>query len=82
MKQLEDIEKKPANSTLQQKCNIRKLISEILSYDPRPAYKASKTQKIYGIRLFNLNILWKVKQTELQDAAEIEVMEVTELQTE
>lgn len=37
------------------------LIEQVLSQDPRPAYKQHKPDpKTYGIRLFHYNILWRV----------------------
>jgi len=37
------------------------LIQQVLQQDPRPSYKKSKLdEKIYGIRLYNLNIRWRV----------------------
>jgi tRNA-Thr(GGU) m(6)t(6)A37 methyltransferase TsaA len=43
--------------------NIEQLISEALSLDPRPAYhhKESNSDRIYGIRLYDFNIRWRVK---------------------
>jgi tRNA-Thr(GGU) m(6)t(6)A37 methyltransferase TsaA len=41
--------------------NIRTLIEEVLSQDPRPAYhQQSQPDKIYGMNLYNLNIQWHV----------------------
>ncbi|MGJ8680756.1 tRNA (N6-threonylcarbamoyladenosine(37)-N6)-methyltransferase TrmO [Paraglaciecola sp.] len=41
--------------------NLKTLISEVLSQDPRPAYQTSKEQnKPYGMTLCNLNIQWRV----------------------
>jgi len=37
-------------------------IEQILAQDPRPAYKQNKNDdKIYGMRLYNLNIQWRMK---------------------
>ena len=37
------------------------LIEQVLAQDPRPAYKQGKVDdKVYGMRLYDLNILWKV----------------------
>jgi len=42
--------------------NLRDFITEVLSQDPRPAYKQNKEDnKIYGIRLYDFNIRWKIK---------------------
>lgn len=39
--------------------DLEKLIKETISLDPRPAY-VSDSDKIYGIRLHDFNIKWKV----------------------
>ena len=40
------------------------LIEQVLSQDPRPAYKATQLDsKIYGMALFDLNIQWKMLNT-------------------
>ena len=39
------------------------LITQVLNQDPRPAYKKTKADsKIYGIRLYDLDIKWQVEQ--------------------
>ena len=40
---------------------LEKLISETISLDPRPAY-VSDSDKVYGIRLYDFNIKWKVSK--------------------
>ncbi len=40
---------------------LEALIREVLGQDPRPAYhKGSRTDKIYGIALYDLNIQWQI----------------------
>ena len=40
---------------------LTQLITQVLQQDPRPSYKKSKPdQKVYGIRLYDLNIRWQV----------------------
>lgn len=42
--------------------NLRSLIQEVLSQDPRPAYhQQSQPDKTYGMTLYNVNIQWQVK---------------------
>lgn len=41
---------------------LRALITETLSYDPRPAYKQDECNKEYGIQLYDLNIRWRVSR--------------------
>ena len=38
--------------------NLKEIIIEILKQDPRPAYKDKDTLKLYGFRLFDLNVVW------------------------
>ena len=41
------------------------LISQVLSQDPRPAYKQNKTDtNVYGMNLYHLNIQWQMLDTE------------------
>jgi len=51
------------------------LIKQVLQQDPRPSYKQNKLDdKIYGIRLYNLNIRWQVTNTQC-DVLEIASLE-------
>lgn len=44
---------------------LKLLIEQILSQDPRPAYKQRKEDhKTYGMQLYQLNICWQVKAQE------------------
>lgn len=39
---------------------LRELIEQILQYDPRPAYrKDQEVERIYGLRLFDLDVRWR-----------------------
>ncbi len=40
---------------------LKALIEESLSYDPRPAYQRSREERVYGFRLWDVNIVWQVK---------------------
>jgi len=41
--------------------NLTLLIEQVLTQDPRPAYKKNKPdRKVYGMNLYNLNIQWKM----------------------
>jgi tRNA-Thr(GGU) m(6)t(6)A37 methyltransferase TsaA len=44
--------------------HIEMLIRETLRFDPRPAYKPDKDEKEYAIRLYDLDIKWRVIQGE------------------
>lgn len=37
---------------------LRALIADMLAYDPRPAYQADDPGRIYGTRIFDLNVRW------------------------
>ena len=44
----------------QQYPELKQLIYQVLAQDPRPAYKKNKVdQKIYGMSLYQFNIIWK-----------------------
>lgn len=43
--------------------NFKELISEVLSQDPRPAYKLKSltdTERVYGVQLYDYNVQWKM----------------------
>ena len=43
--------------------NFKELISEVLSQDPRPAYKQkllTDTERVYGVQLYDYNVQWKM----------------------
>ncbi|MBU2881137.1 tRNA (N6-threonylcarbamoyladenosine(37)-N6)-methyltransferase TrmO [Psychrosphaera sp. B3R10] len=45
--------------------NLKIVIEQVLKQDPRPAYKKGKPDdKIYGIRLYDLNIRWSIDADE------------------
>ena len=49
-------------------------IEQVLSQDPRPAYKKKQVdEKIYGMSLYDLNILWRMS---LSDESVIEVLSI------
>jgi hypothetical protein len=38
---------------------LRQLICETLAYNPRPAYQTPQPDRIFGTRLFDLEVRWK-----------------------
>lgn len=40
---------------------LKHLISEVISLDPRPAYKKQEDDRVYGIRLYDFDIKWQVR---------------------
>jgi tRNA-Thr(GGU) m(6)t(6)A37 methyltransferase TsaA len=56
--------------------DLSTFIEQVLSQDPRPAYKKKQVdEKIYGMNLYDLNILWTIS---LSDANTIEVLSINE----
>ncbi|MBT4364673.1 MAG: tRNA (N6-threonylcarbamoyladenosine(37)-N6)-methyltransferase TrmO [Desulfobacteraceae bacterium] len=42
---------------------LKKLIAQILEYDPRPSYYPKKSKRsTFGVKLFDLDIKWEVKE--------------------
>ncbi|MBL4940602.1 MAG: tRNA (N6-threonylcarbamoyladenosine(37)-N6)-methyltransferase TrmO [Colwellia sp.] len=71
---------KQAQSTLltlkQELPELALFIKQVLSQDPRPAYKQNKTdKKIYGMILYNLNIQWQMLA-----ATNIEVIQINRIE--
>lgn len=46
----------------EQRPNLRKLLIDILSYNPRPAYQNNIPSRLFGTRIFDLEIKWKHDQ--------------------
>jgi len=44
---------------------VQQQIIELLKYDPRPAYKKNDSDKSYGVKLHNLNIRFRITDTEI-----------------
>ncbi|MEI4984405.1 tRNA (N6-threonylcarbamoyladenosine(37)-N6)-methyltransferase TrmO, partial [Aeromonas caviae] len=46
---------------------LRELVREVLAQDPRPAYKKGKPDdKVYGVRLFDVNVRFQIKEPQCQ----------------
>ena len=46
---------------------LRAFIAEVLAQDPRPAYKKGKPDdKVYGVRLFDVNVRFQIKEPQCQ----------------
>jgi tRNA-Thr(GGU) m(6)t(6)A37 methyltransferase TsaA len=57
--------------------DLSTFIKQVLSQDPRPAYKKKQSdEKIYGMSLYDLNILWQISPN---DENEISVISITQL---
>ena len=56
--------------------NLTELISQVLAQDPRPAYKKHKTDnKVYGMHLHHVNVLWQV--TAINEITVLTIEEIT-----
>lgn len=59
---LEVVFSKEAEDQLSSRPNLKSLIIEVLSLDPRPAYKANKAdRKIYGIALEDVDVKFRIE---------------------
>ena len=54
----------------EQRPGLRNLICEMLGCNPRPAYQCDDSERIYGTRIFDLDVRWK------QSANRITVIEI------
>lgn len=41
---------------------LRALIIAVLAQDPRPAFKGEEHERVYGVRLFDLDVRWRVHE--------------------
>lgn len=41
---------------------LKELITQVLQQDPRPAYQKNEDGRVYGVRLYDLNIRWQTRQ--------------------
>jgi len=61
--------------------DLKKLITQVLAQDPRPAYKQNKCdQKVYGMSLYHFNIQWQM--TSLTELSVINIENISELMPE
>lgn len=42
---------------------LRRLVVDMLSYNPRPAYQEASDERLFGTRLFDLELRWKQTET-------------------
>lgn len=55
--------------------NFQRFITEVLQQDPRPAYHQRKySNRVYGMRLYDFNILWSMKTSGLVEVLDIQNM--------
>ncbi|UZE95175.1 tRNA (N6-threonylcarbamoyladenosine(37)-N6)-methyltransferase TrmO [Alkalimarinus alittae] len=53
--------------------NLTLIIEDVLSADPRPAYKTGQDSKVYGVRLYDIDVKWQVT------GEQVEVMSVDKI---
>ena len=71
-----DKAKKDIKNHQKKHTDLSNFIEQVLSQDPRPAYKKKKVDaKVYGMRLYDLNIMWQVSS---DNKNEVEVLSVDE----
>ena len=46
--------------------NFKLIIEDVLSADPRPAYKSGLDSKVYGVKLYDTDIKWRVSGSEVE----------------
>ncbi len=51
---------------------LRQLIADLLAYNPRPAYQVNDPDRVFGTRLFDLEVQWK------QFDRAVQVLKITE----
>lgn len=57
--------------------HFARFIREVLAQDPRPAYQqGKKTDRIYGIKLYEFNVRWRIRPEDLRIAEVIEIRKV------
>ncbi|SUC11155.1 putative methyltransferase, YaeB/AF_0241 family [Pasteurella canis] len=58
--------------------HFQRFVTEVIAQDPRPAYQQNKlSDRIYGIRLYEFNIRWKMQENSLNEAIILNIEEVT-----
>lgn len=56
---LPEVEQKFQGLETEARPNLRQLISDMLAYNPRPAYQKDDPDRIFGTTVFDLEIKWK-----------------------
>lgn len=58
--------------------HFQRFITEVIAQDPRPAYQQNKlSDRIYGIRLHEFNVRWKMQENSLNEVIVLNIEEVT-----
>ncbi|MCE8023007.1 tRNA (N6-threonylcarbamoyladenosine(37)-N6)-methyltransferase TrmO [Billgrantia aerodenitrificans] len=56
--------------------SLRELIRQVLAQDPRPAYRKSAEERLYGVRLRDVDVRFQVESTALTGRSGIHVIEI------
>lgn len=56
--------------------NLRTMIEQLLQSDPRPAYKGEEAGRVYGMRLWDFDLQWRVTGELIEVLALVDVLEI------
>ncbi|MCE8004194.1 tRNA (N6-threonylcarbamoyladenosine(37)-N6)-methyltransferase TrmO [Halomonas sp. MCCC 1A11081] len=56
--------------------SLRELIRQVLAQDPRPAYRKGAEERLYGVRLRDVDVRFQVESTALTGRSGIHVIEI------
>jgi tRNA-Thr(GGU) m(6)t(6)A37 methyltransferase TsaA len=59
----DDAEKALATLEGESRPVLRQLVCDMLAYNPRPAYQAPEGDRVYGTRVYDLNVRWRQEET-------------------
>ena len=54
------------------------LVEQVLQQDPRPAYQTPDTERVYGMRLYDLNIQWRYSMNKVWEIHVINIENFTD----
>ncbi|MDH3982052.1 MAG: hypothetical protein OES84_04030, partial [Kiritimatiellaceae bacterium] len=54
-----EIEARIQNLESEKRPNLKQLISDMLAFNPRPAYQANDPDRRFGTKIFDLEVRWK-----------------------
>jgi tRNA-Thr(GGU) m(6)t(6)A37 methyltransferase TsaA len=65
-----------ANAQLQQRddSEVQHLIEQVLQQDPRPGYQVVESERVYGMKLLDMNVRWRYLQ--IDECVVIEVIDI------
>ncbi len=63
-------------ATREDAASLRELIRQVLAQDPRPAYRKGAEERLYGVRLRDVDVRFQVESTALTGRSGIHVIEI------